>query len=328
MTDVETASVGTHVWDMPSTRSGTGNYLVNFPFVGVAMAAGSVASVDAVRGGVVLTARSTVFDAAGPRFVLMRTGGAAGAWFAVESVSDPYTAVLDAFPGRYAGDPAGIAADDLLSVHPLYRLGDVFAEDGSVLTAGIIDAFADKVHFYRDGGFLTYWLSTGEVVDAGWIRADGRQFVHENPVVFPGTAVFVERYSAGTDIEAWVTGEILDVPLIKALAPGFSFVGVEYNEGRLSLSGVPSSLLGDMGPGAGLLQAGKTDKDADLLYRWDATLDEYFNYWLSDGSVFPAGWLDGGQSAEGVELPVGEGVIIYRRVDDGQVKWWVDGGSE
>jgi hypothetical protein len=102
-------------------------------------------------------------------------------------------------------------------------------------------------------------------------------------------------------------------------------VGVEYNEGRLALGGLPSNLLGDMNLVAPAVEAAAIDNDADLLYRWYKTVGEYDNYWLSDGSILPEGWLDGAVSAEAEALTPGEGIIIHRRHDNGQVRFWVDG---
>ena len=115
------------------------------------------------------------------------------------------------------------------------------------------------------------------------------------------------------------------IMMLKPLSGEFTFTAVEYNEGRTADVGVTGAQLRRLGLAPPVVSAGRTDTDGDLLYRWDQAAGEYFNYWLSDGSAFPAGWLKGLLPAGMEVLLPGEGIVVRRQTDAGVTTWWTDG---
>ncbi len=75
------------------------------------------------------------------------------------------------------------------------------------------------------------------------------------------------------------------------------------------------------------LTAGRIDRAADWLYRWDEVAGEYYNYWLSNGAlpVIPAGWLSGYTPVNDEVLAPGEGMVIYRRNGSSPILWKAGG---
>ena len=61
----------------------------------------------------------------------------------------------------------------------------------------------------------------------GWAMAQ------QDPIIYPGTAMFIERLANSAAGSASLTGEVLEGLFAKCLKAGdLSFLGIEYNESR------------------------------------------------------------------------------------------------
>ncbi len=230
---VETQSVSFHRWQMPGSEEEKQTFVVGPPLIGISCGVGAVSNVDAELG--ILSANSACFaELIGidsslslfpsvQSFILIKDGAAAGSWFAIDLAIAETQVLLDLTPGHYAGDLANIQLGDRFSLHPLTTLNDLFGDSGIVLTSGAVDSLADKVFIFAQGKFKAYWLSDGSIFPSGWIGDHDGEMVSENPVVYPGSALVVQRVAGSIDASPVYIGEVIDGSLSRSLTLAIHF---------------------------------------------------------------------------------------------------------
>jgi len=266
---------------LPIVKAGRRFNLVSVPFIRPAAAAGRLTSVSSATG--MVTAAEEVFgglDAATEYFILIRTGPARGAWFFLapadteDYAASPAQALLDA--EGTAGALGALVGGERFSVHPLFRLDELLPTDGSVVPAARLDVLAGQVHLYQGGGCRKYWLSNGELTRAGWTNVP--TVTRAGPeVVFlpPGISFFVYHPAPVADVSVPVVGIVPDVPIRKAVRPGFNFLGTEYSLVRDDIGAGAAPKLSALRLDQSGFHGGEEADESDLLLSWDTMTGDY-----------------------------------------------------
>jgi hypothetical protein len=330
---VVVASAGSH--ELTLAKPGEPYQLVSVPFLKPAVARGRLDGLDAAAASV-----SDVEGAFGTLpahtecILLVRDGPAAGVWFRIQQPAgnwsdNPSEVSLD--PSHASGAFALLSGGEAFSVHPMFRLDEIVPGDGSVLPTGPTDVQAGQVHIHdpASGGFTKYWLSDGSLTDGvpGWTMAEAGQLVTGVPVwLEPGLSFYIWHPAPVLAKSVRIAGEVLDSPLVKDVAPGFNFLGIEFNLTRLDAGGFPSFALRDLGLAESGFRAVEEAESADFLH-WltGGPQPMVSKLWLKESAGGPV-WTDADNPAlprDATEFTPGQGIILWSGGVEGFL--WRDG---
>ena len=319
-------AVGVH--SLRVVNSGQSYCLVSIPLLKMARARGRLNGVDSETRMVTDTEGAFEQLQEDQRYILLlRSGPAKGAWFAIVPPADdttfsdtPTTVVLE--QGDATASLTDLEGDEVFAVYPLFSLAELFPPSGSVLPAGRVDVIAGQVLFPENGtGFRKYWLSDGTLTDGpGWAvtEADGTAALADVHIL-PGASFFVCHPNPTEDVDVMIHGDVPDIVLRKPVHPGYNFLAAEYNLSRTGLDGKPSFQLQDLRLAISGFRYGNANDDVDWLYTWDNAGAAYsLGRWLrDDGDIL--NWLNDGDpqnDANQEEVSPGEGLIIWNGGDE------------
>jgi hypothetical protein len=151
--------------------------------------------------------------------------------------------------------PVSLANDNWV-IRPHVTLGDLFPKDN--FTPGATATTADRVLFYTNGTWTTYWLRTGP--PRKWIRnGDASLEDQSSLIVPPGTGFYTHpRTTAATVTYA---GQVLEHDLVVPLVAGSTLVGAPW---PLDQSPVSRGMTAAAG-----FQSTKNPATADSIQFWN-----------------------------------------------------------
>jgi uncharacterized protein (TIGR02597 family) len=308
-----------------AVNAGNKHCHVSIPFIKPSVIQGNIDSVDTGNaaitdneGGFALLQNDATY------FLLVLSGSSKGDWFVInkpesgKKFSDtPNRITIDI--DKSTGALENLKGDERFSVHAMYRLNELFPENGNVLPSNKFDVMAGQVQFYS-GNTTKYWLSNGELTEKpGWTKSSGN-FELDNLYIPPGKSFIVFHPNPIKNIDIQIIGQVPSVPIKKKIVPGYNYVAAEFNTSRTDTAGNVSRKISDMKLAQSGFKAGNDANESDTLMIWDKDLKDYRSgIWLSKGGQ----WMTKeGMPAGNLEIQAGTGIIILNK---GNSYIWKDG---
>lgn len=235
----------------------------------------------------------------------------------VEIVSGPgagttydILATNDAANSLTLGGPllAGIVSGASYKIRPHRTIATVFgATNQNGLNGATNSGAADGIQVYRNGGFVTYYYSTGGLAGIGW-RQFGLGGDASADVIYPDDGLIIQRKQAGA-VNLVISGAVKTGQSSLPVVTGYSLLGNVYAAGMtFGSSGLyTANTATGVAPGNG----GTT---GDQVLIWNPATSGYRTFFYGSGGLVGTGWKEFGVSGAATDtaIPVGAALFIKR----------------
>jgi len=252
------------------------------------------------------TYNSTTADAPPTHFVEILSGPAAGSMYDIVTTNGTGQS-LTVSPALAAGVTAGVS----YAIRPHWTIASVFGPTVNTaggLTGATTSGNADQIQLWRNGGFATYYYSTGGLAGTGW-RQFGVAGDATNTVIYPDDGMII-AFTHATGVNLVINGAVKTGQTSVPVLTGYSLLGNVYAAGMtLTSSGLYTDATGDTG-----VKPGNGSSTGDQILVWNPATAGYRTFFYGSGGLFGTGWKEFGVSgdASGTALPVGSALFINR----------------
>jgi len=207
-------------------------------------------------------------------YLQFETGLGEGLYFAIAGNDTSGDIVLNT--GGQSLTTIGVASGDRYTIHPYWRVQDVFGPAvGGALSNGTAASKADNVLVWNGAAFTTYWPKTTGVWQGG---VNGGL----DPLLPDESVLILSRYGANTNIVT--LGGVRSTNGVTILDTGYNLVGNSFP------ASIVLSNLNLIGSGSGF-QGGSAATKSDQVLVWNGSA--YDQLWYKTNSATPS-WQGAG----------------------------------
>ena len=211
------------------------------------------------------------------------------------------------------GDPllATIISGASYKIRPHFTIAGVFGPTVNTptgLTGATSSGNADQIQLWRNGGFATYYYSTGGLAGIGW-RQFGVGGDASNTVIYPDDGIII-AFTHTTGVSFVISGAVKTGQTSVPVQTGYSLLGNVYATGMtLTSSGLYTDATGATG-----VKPGNGSSTGDQILVWNPATAGYRTFFYGSGGLVGTGWKEFGVSgdASGTAIPVGSALFINR----------------